>query len=119
MMFEVLEVELDAMARMPIDDLAKLLGESIHAVSRETHDLVFFAETVEPGELAESRIVDAKRLGPERPGQNADLISFALCNHIGGKIPGSIDADARGPLEGRPIVRARNVSDVMLDVVER
>ena len=97
--------------------VANLLAIRVFTIGSEAHHLAFIAIFAVADEFANHGIEAAQRMRQEDAIQHLYVISFTTCHHRGDEISRAVIAEPRGLLPRRTVVRAGNVSNVVLKMV--
>ena len=118
-MAEVAEIQLESAIGLGRDHLPQLVGLRWLAIGRESHHLVFIAVFGEAEVLRDRGVKQAQRMRIMNALKNIDRIATADGEHRRDKIAKAIDGQAHSFFIRRAEKRRGDVSQVMLDGIER
>src|ERR1044071_2500181 len=113
---EVAEIELKP-AVLRRHDLRSLTTIGVLAVRCESPNFAFIAIFRVADELANHGVDAAQRMRKKSALQHFDLITLAARHHRRNEVTGTVITEASRLLPWRAVVRARNVGDVVFEMV--
>ena len=118
-MTEVVQIEAERAVGMQGNQLFYLVPATRIAVGGEPHQFVFVAVMREAEILGHGLVEDAERMRKQDTAFERKRRRVAIAPRRAGEIAEAVDGNDRRFAEGRWIKRRRQVSQVMLDVIDR